>query len=95
MPGIDDLLRQVESLVMSAEPAEADERLRSLLTTMGPTELRVWEPDLRLTIGKFLPQRRRALTLLLDQLLQSKEQPLEKEQQSSIGPARQRRYLMT
>jgi len=66
MSDIDALLSQVESLIISVKPAEAEERLRSLVTTMGTAELRAWEPELRLVLSKFLPKRRRALTELLD-----------------------------
>jgi hypothetical protein len=72
MSSIDDLLGQVESLNASVKPTEAEDRLRSLLATMGPAELRVWEPDLRRTIERFLPKRRRALMSLLDKLLEVK-----------------------
>jgi hypothetical protein len=75
MSGIDDFLAQVDSLIVEVKPVEAEDRMRSLLTTLGPAELRVWEPDLRRTIGNFLPKRRNILSLLLDKLLQAPEQP--------------------
>ena len=67
---IEVVLDQVEQLVWKVRLTEADERLRSLLKTIGPAELRVWDPELRATIGRFLPKRRRALTTLLDELQQ-------------------------
>src|SRR6266536_4269990 len=69
MSSIDDILAQVDALNTSVKPIEAEDRLRSVLSTMGPAELRVWEPDLRRTIDHFLPKRRKTLTLLLDQHL--------------------------
>jgi hypothetical protein len=56
-------------LLVAVKPTEAEDRLRTLLTSMGPDELRVWEPDFRLTIAKFLPKRRRNLDTLLNELL--------------------------
>jgi hypothetical protein len=69
MSEIDNLLEEVEQLIINAKPREAEERVRSLLSTIGDTELRIWEVDLRRTINRFLPKRRRALTAALDQRL--------------------------
>lgn len=68
MSEIEDVLLRVEQLVRDVRVAEADERLRDLLIAVGPTELRVWNDELRATITAFLPKRRRALTALLDEL---------------------------
>lgn len=70
MSDIEVVLQEVEQLVRTVHPSEADERLRSLLDAIGPSELRVWDPELRATIARFLPKKRRALTTLLDELQQ-------------------------
>jgi hypothetical protein len=67
---IEVVLHEVEELVRNVHPSEADERLRALLEAIGPAELRVWDPELRATIGRFLPKKRRALFALLDELQQ-------------------------
>jgi hypothetical protein len=69
MSDITDVLTRVEMLLTGVKPAQAEDQFRSLLTSMGLEELRVWEPDLRTTIAKFLPKRRRILDDLLGQLL--------------------------
>jgi hypothetical protein len=66
VPKIDQILAQVERLVETVKPQEAEDRLLSLIGAMGEEELRVWEADLRLTIGRFLPKRRKGLLLTLD-----------------------------
>jgi hypothetical protein len=73
VPDIDDILGQVAQISV-AQPVDAQNRMQSLLSTMGPAELRVWEPDLRNTINTFLPKRRRELTDLLEQLLRARDQ---------------------
>lgn len=70
MSSIEQELAEVEQLVATVRPQEAEERLRSLIATMGDEELRVWEPDLRLTISRFFPKRRKALTAVLGERLQ-------------------------
>src|SRR5215211_4064537 len=69
MPKIERILAEVERLVDTVKPREAEERLRALIGTMGDDELRTWEADVRLTIGRFLPKRRKSLLLVLDQRL--------------------------
>lgn len=69
MSDIAEILQQIELLLQAVRPGDAENRLRSLLDTMGREELRVWEPDFRATIEKFLPKRRRNLNDLVDQLL--------------------------
>ena len=69
MPKIDHILSDVERLIETVKPQEAEDKLRSLLATIGDAELRTWEADLRLTIGRFLPKRRRALLATLEQRL--------------------------
>jgi hypothetical protein len=69
VPKIDQILADVERLVQTVKPREAEERLRSLIGTMGDEELKIWEADLRLTIGRFLPKRRKSLLLVLDRRL--------------------------
>jgi hypothetical protein len=83
---ISDILRQVESLLVAVKPTEAEDRLRTLLTSMGPDELRVWEPDFRLTIEKFLPKRRRNLDTLLNELLTARS-PNDRNGVETITPA--------
>ena len=83
MPGIDDILGQIAQISI-AQPVDAENRMRSLLTTMGAPELRVWEPDLRNTINTFLPKRRRGLTSLLEQLLGASDQ----QRTGTSGPHR-------
>ena len=63
----------MEQLNANVKPVQAEERLRSLITTMGDEELRMWEADLRLTIGRFLKKRRKALSLELNQRLDGPE----------------------
>ncbi len=69
MAQIETVLEQVEGLIRSVKLQDAQERLASLLRTMGPAELRVWEPELSLTISRFLPKRRRQLGQLLQERL--------------------------
>lgn len=69
MPKIDRILAQVEQLVLAVKLQEAEDRLRSLIGTMGSEELGTWEADLRLTIGRFLPKRRNVLLRVLDERL--------------------------
>jgi hypothetical protein len=69
VPKIDQILVEVERLVDTVKPREAEERLRSLISTVGDEELRMWEADLRVTIGRFLPKRRKSLLLVLDRRL--------------------------
>ena len=38
MPSIDEILAQIESLISSVKPLEAEDRLRSVLGTMGAAE---------------------------------------------------------
>jgi hypothetical protein len=67
MAKVDRILADVERLVATVKPQEAEERLRSLMQTMGDDELRAWDADLRVTINRFLPKRRKSLTLILDE----------------------------
>jgi hypothetical protein len=76
MPSVDEILAEVDALITSVKPIEAEDRLQSVISTMGPAELRVWEPDLRRTIDHFLPKRRKTLTAFLDKNLQAEEAPL-------------------
>lgn len=69
MPKFDQILTEVERLVATVKPQEAEDRLRSLIATVGDEELRRWEADVRVTIGRFLPKRRRNLLLTLEQRL--------------------------
>ena len=73
MPTIDRILADVERLLTAVKPREAEAKLRSLLETMGDDELQTWAPDLRLTVNRFLPKRRRALLAELDRRLQKPE----------------------
>jgi hypothetical protein len=67
MPKVDQILAEVEHLVVSVRIQEAEEKIRSLMQTMGDEELRAWDADLRLTINRFLPKRRKKLLLILDE----------------------------
>lgn len=88
MSGIDDILAQVDSLIASVKPIEAEDRLRSVLSSMGPAELRVWEPDLRRTIDHFLPKRRKTLSSYLDQLFDAEAQSASPDKMfNKIDPA--------
>ena len=69
MPKIEQILAQVEDLLTTVKPQEAEDRLRSLIQTIGDDELRTWEPDLRITIDHFFPKRQKALSKTLDQRL--------------------------
>jgi hypothetical protein len=94
VPKIDQILGDVERLVQTVKPREAEEKLRSLISTMGDEELKMWEADLRLTIDRFLPKRRKSLTLVLDRRLASdgaspptlKLGSQEPKQESPLGP---------
>lgn len=70
MSDIRDVLDQVSVLIRAVKLDDAQQRLTGLLRTMGPPELRVWDQDLRAVIERFLPKRRKALTELLNRLLQ-------------------------
>lgn len=70
MAELDALLGEIERQVESVQVAAAQEQMEHLLATIGNQELRVWETDLRRTIGQFLPKRRRALEGLLERRLQ-------------------------
>lgn len=87
MAKVDHILAEVEHLVVTVRLQEAEEKLRSLMQTMGDEELRTWDADLRMTIGHFLPKRRKRLLVILDErvrngsgkpavtLLRAKEEP--------------------
>src|SRR5438045_3083924 len=69
MAKIDDVLADVESLVKAVKLDDAEGRLRSLLSTMDAGDLEECERDLRATISRFLPKRRRSLQSVLDRRL--------------------------
>jgi len=61
MTSVEDLLANIEGLLERVRVQEAEDRLRSLLYTIGRDELSLWEYDIRRTIDQFLPKRRKAL----------------------------------
>lgn len=67
MAKIDQFLAEIERLVESVKLQEAEERLASLIRTMGDDELKAWDADLRVTIDRFLPKRRRNLLRALNE----------------------------
>src|SRR4051812_10671033 len=77
MAALDEELRQIERLVRTVRPADAEHRLRALVATMGEEQLHAWEPDFRAVIAEFLPKRRIELDALLDGALQpARETPV-------------------
>ena len=85
---------QVERLVDTVKPQEAEERLRALIAMMGDEELRQWEADIRLTIGRFLPKRLKVLTLVLDRRLSTGNEAAT-EAQPVVRRRRRRRMVLT
>jgi hypothetical protein len=71
MKRVSDVLAEVEGLIASVKPGDAEERLRSLIAAMERSDLEEWEDELRQTINRFLPKRRRSLTAILDARLTS------------------------
>jgi hypothetical protein len=69
MAALDNELAEIERLIRVVRVADAEQRLRALLMTMGAEQLRTWEEDLRTVIQTFHPKRRKALTFALDQEL--------------------------
>jgi hypothetical protein len=71
VPGeISDVLSEIDRLTaLPTEIENAEERLSSLIATIGDNELAVWGKDIRLTIDHFLPKRRRRLNAILDRRL--------------------------
>jgi hypothetical protein len=61
MTHLEDALAEIEELVRTVRLNDAESRIRAVLESLSPEELIEWEFDLRQTIGKFLPKRRRAL----------------------------------
>ncbi len=62
-------------LITTVKPQDAEDRVRSLITTVGDEELRRWEADVRVTIGRLLPKRRQSLLLTLEQRLAGGDVP--------------------
>ena len=71
MSNIDTVLEEVAELNATVRPADAEQRLHSLMSSLGDSELREREDDLRRAITQFLPKRRRRLTALLDGLVET------------------------
>ena len=69
VPKIETVLEQVEDLIRSVQPVEAQERLANLLRAMGPAELQVYKPELEATIALFFKKRRRELAQLMQECL--------------------------
>jgi hypothetical protein len=69
MGALDEELSRIVRLVQTVRPADAEQRLRALVATMGEEQLRAWEPDFRTAIAEFLPRRRRDLEAFLDRSL--------------------------
>lgn len=76
MTSADDILDEVDRLISAVRLDEAEGALAVLIGQLGPDELRVWEADLRKSIGGFLPKRRRRLTEALDAALSAPQAPL-------------------
>lgn len=72
MSSVHDTLNEVEELLRTIKVQRAEDLLRALLQSMGHQELRVWEADVRRTIDKFLPKRRKVLTQALEKRLEAK-----------------------
>lgn len=75
MTSADDILDDVDRLLAAVKPDEAEANLAVLISQLGPDELRVWEADLRKSIGGFLPKRKRRLTEALDAALSAPRLP--------------------
>ena len=66
MASIDLHLERLEALIEQPQRrGDAETQVRALLLTLGKEELRVYEPDLRRVISRFLPKRRKDLELEL------------------------------
>lgn len=74
MADLEALLTEIERLIPGV-PADAEERLRALIATLGIEELRSWEVDLERTIGQFYPKRRRTLSGILAARIRSLDEP--------------------
>lgn len=72
MEDIDETLAEIERLLANNRVQDADELLRALISDLGDKELQLWEVDVRRTIGRFFPKRRRDLTNSLEKRLRRK-----------------------
>lgn len=66
MSELEDLLAEIEQLIRSVKVGEAESQMSSLINTVGVTELKVWDSDIRAVIALFFPKRQRKLTNLLN-----------------------------
>lgn len=76
MRTVSENLAIVESLLMSAKPAEAERTLQAVIEDNPVRALLDHEEAIRWAVGKFLPKRQKRLTSLLDRRINQATQPV-------------------
>lgn len=71
MSSVDDVIDHVDRLRIAVRPREAEEMLAALIQELGADELRVWEPELRACLSRFLPKRAARLKQTLENALRT------------------------